>query len=76
MFLLLKEAGYKKDNGLYFMIILITYSEINKRTRKKELIVSHGVNPKTNQTVILPNVSPIELGAKYDDKLCEWILIN
>lgn len=58
------------------MIILITYTKINERTRKKELIVSHGINSTTNETIILPNVNPTELGAIYDSELCEWILIN
>ena len=54
-------------------IICITYYERNSSNEKK-LLVSHGIDEKTGKTVILPNESPLSLGAKWDFELNEWVI--
>lgn len=59
------------------MIFLIcNYYEIYDNgvpTGNKELIVSHGVDSDTLKNVVLPQVSPMDLGAKRDNS-GEWYL--
>lgn len=59
------------------MIFLIcNYYEIYDNgvpTGSKELIVSHGVDSDTLRNVVLPQVSPMDLGAKRDNS-GEWYL--
>jgi hypothetical protein len=40
----------------------------------KKFMVSHGIDEDTGRNVILPNESPIALGAKYDEDIGEWVL--
>lgn len=51
-------------------IILIT--EIDKETNK--LVVSHGYNEETEQSVVLPQYHPVLLGAYFDYIIGEWVL--
>lgn len=62
------------------MIIVITgmfpvYDRNGIGTGEKEFTASHGIDYDTGQTVILPCEHPAKLGAEYDDKLGEWILL-
>lgn len=43
-------------------------------TGKKEFVVSHGYDTDTDRDVILQCVPPLELGAKFDTDLQEWVL--
>ena len=59
-------------------ILLITCTETNKRTGKKETIVSHGIDMDSGKTIILP-CDPIEVfvrtcGARFDQDMGEWIM--
>ena len=40
----------------------------------EEFVASHGVNPDTMETVIVPCEHPVALGAKFDEALGEWVL--
>lgn len=55
-------------------IIVITTLEYNKKTCKKELIASHGVDIDTGKNVILSQDHPSLLGAKFSDAYGEWII--
>ncbi len=48
------------------MISVIVVKEKNLKTGRVEEIVSHGVDLDTLKNIILPQVSPKELGAVYD----------
>lgn len=48
------------------MIHVIVLKEKNEKTGRVEEIVSHGVDSETMQNIILPQVSPREVGAVYD----------
>lgn len=48
------------------MINVIVVKERNAKTGRMEEIVSHGVDSETLKNIILPQVSPKELGAVYD----------
>jgi hypothetical protein len=37
-------------------------------------LVSHGVDEDTLETVVLPPVSPSEVGVRFDSKLGEYVL--
>lgn len=54
--------------------IVITYLQINERTRRKERCVSHGIDIESGKLKILPPVSPEELGATFDQSLGEYVL--
>lgn len=56
------------------MILLITYTETNNRTGRKETLVSHGVNLKTDKAVVLPQETPQSMGARFDRDMGEWLL--
>lgn len=49
------------------MTILITY--INN----KKLIISHGIDYYTNDTIVLPQIHPKEIGGIYNTRL-GWII--
>lgn len=52
------------------MIIVITYYD-------KELgmeIVSHGFDDRTSRNVVLPQCTPREIGATYNQSIGEWVL--
>lgn len=51
------------------MIILITTMEKNPITQRMELIVSHGIDERTDKVIILPNEHPRDLGGVWDDAL-------
>lgn len=56
------------------MIIVIVEKSKNAKTGINEEIVSHGVNTETQQQIVLPWISPQELGAKFDKSIGEYIL--
>lgn len=61
------------------MVIAITkwYAVVDNYgmpTGEKEQLVSHGVDTETDEVVILPQVSPSELGCVYDIELGEYVL--
>lgn len=56
------------------MVIVIVSSEKNKRTGRKEQVVSHGVVVETGEVVVLPPVAPEEVGAVFDAQIGEYIL--
>jgi len=56
------------------MIIVITTREINEKTKREELLVSHGIDSLTGKTVILPCDTPQEIGARFDDNLREFVI--
>lgn len=55
-------------------IILITEMETDPKTGRERLIVSHGINTRTDRVVILPNEPPTTLGATIDPVTGEWTL--
>jgi hypothetical protein len=55
------------------MVVLILFEHVNKRTKKKELLVSYGVDLTTFENVTLPTVSPQEIGY-FNQNMQEWIL--
>lgn len=55
------------------MIVLITYEEVNKHTKKKEILVSHGIDTDTFSTVVLPSLSPDSIGY-FNHSMQEWVL--
>ncbi|MND11801.1 hypothetical protein D3C87_703110 [compost metagenome] len=54
------------------MIAIVTYIE-KEMGRPRELI-SHGINIKTLETVILPQISLSEAGAVFSQEICSWVL--
>lgn len=54
-------------------VVLISNLETTE-IGSKTLITSHGINMETMETVTVPNVHPMELGAVFDKDLCEWVL--
>lgn len=56
------------------MIILITTYHVNRYTREKSLIVSHGFRADTGETVVLPQVHPREVGGVFDTEIGEWVI--
>jgi len=61
-----------------YMILLITkYFETLDAYMaygKKELLVDYGIDLETGQTVVLPNITPKEIGAVFDVTYNEYIL--
>jgi hypothetical protein len=43
-------------------------------TGNKELLVDYGIDLETDQNVVLPNISPKEIGAVFDETYNEYIL--
>jgi len=58
----------------YTMIIVITYTELSKRTGLKEVIASHGVDIDTGKLIILPQESTQQIGARFDANIGEYVL--
>lgn len=58
------------------MIIVVLYEERNQKTGRKEVIVSHGIDEHTMKTIVLPQVSVKELGARFDNERGEYVLDN
>ncbi len=56
------------------MIVVITTTVFNERTRRLEQIVSHGIDLATDKAVCLPPVSLQEIGAVYNADLCAFVL--
>jgi cell wall assembly regulator SMI1 len=52
------------------MIIVIVYKEEEKGTE----IVSHGHDLDTDKIVILPQLTPFQIGARYDLEIGEYVL--
>ena len=55
------------------MIVLISFEHVNKRTNKKEILVSHGIDTDTFETITLPSVSIDEIGY-FNQDIQEWVL--
>ena len=43
-------------------------------TGRTEVLVDYAINSDTLETVVVPNVPPSELGAKYDHDIGEWAI--
>ncbi len=50
------------------MIYVVVVKEKNEKTGRVEEIVSHGVDSETMRDVVIPQVSPKEVGAIYDQE--------
>jgi hypothetical protein len=62
-----------------YMILLITkYFETLDTygfpTGEKELLVDYGIDLETDQTIVLPNIHPKEIGGEFDKTYNEYIL--
>lgn len=58
------------------MNIVVVYREIDEKTGKSTLSVSHGVDYYTDKPVVLSGGTPEEIGAVYDPELREYVLIT
>lgn len=63
------------------MIILVTgdypiYDKFGNKTDKTEFVVSHGVDDKTLDSVVLPNKAPTDIGAVFNKNIGEWVIHN
>jgi len=56
------------------MIIVVTTKEKRKGDGQMIDITSHGVNTDTDEIIILPNVCPEEVGAKFDLNIREYVI--
>jgi hypothetical protein len=56
------------------MILLITYTERNETTGRKETIVSDGIDLDTGRTVVLPQERPEQLGGVLDRDFREYVI--
>lgn len=56
------------------MILVITVKVRNERTGREELVVSHGVDARTDRTVILPCEPPERIGAVFMAEIGEYVL--
>lgn len=52
------------------MIVLITLIE------NDEMVVDYGVNVETDEIIVMPPQHPEKMGAIFDNKLNEYILID
>lgn len=57
------------------MILVITNTEKND-WGIYDTFVSHGIDLNTGQVVILPQVSPEDVGAEYDPNIGEYVIIE
>lgn len=55
-------------------ILVITTKEFNAKTRREQIITSHGVDLETGRNVVLPTDHPSELGAVWSHEYGEYIL--
>ena len=56
------------------MIVVVTQQELNERTGRLTLIVSHGIEVESGRPVTLPQVHPEQLGAVVDPEVGEYVL--
>jgi hypothetical protein len=56
------------------MLIVVTYTDKKNYSHKNIELVDYGYDTETYQTVILPPVHPVELGAHIDSNLGEWVI--
>jgi hypothetical protein len=56
------------------MIIVIVHTEHNEKTGRMEQVVSHGIDPDTGKTIVLPQDSPEKIGAVFDHNTGEWLI--
>lgn len=56
------------------MIICITTWHVDAKTKRKSLVVSHGVDRETGKQITLPTEHPRELGATFNEELREWVI--
>lgn len=54
------------------MIIVETF--LSEETGRKEILVSHGVNTETGKIVTMPNLTPKQIGAVFDEKIGYYVL--
>lgn len=54
--------------------VLVTITEFNEKTRRNEIIVSHGVDLDTGREVVLPNETPEYLGGVFDPNMGEYVV--
>lgn len=57
------------------MIILLTFEEVNEKTKSKtgKLLVSHGYDTDTNTDITMPQTEVQHVG-RYSAEIGEWIL--
>ncbi len=58
------------------MILVMTKTEIDKRSGVKVTVVSHGIDLDTDRMQVLPQVRPEEIGATYDPDIGEFVLLS
>lgn len=58
------------------MILVLTTRERHERTGQMQLLVSHGIDLETDQTIVLPQVAPSAIGAILDHDLEEYALLD
>lgn len=68
------RSGAELEREAERMIVVITYTEYNPRTGRKEIRASHGVDLDSDQAVVLPNEPPAELGAVFDADIGEFVI--
>ncbi|OGT88585.1 MAG: hypothetical protein A2286_02685 [Gammaproteobacteria bacterium RIFOXYA12_FULL_61_12] len=56
------------------VILVITHTERNSRTGRKEIVASHGIDPDTGMMAILPSEPPEKLGAVFDLEIGEFVI--
>jgi len=57
------------------MVVLILYSELDEKkgTKTGRILVSHGVDTYTLETITLPQETPDKMG-HYNENMHEWVL--
>jgi hypothetical protein len=56
------------------MIAVTVTKQRNPRTGQVEEIVSHGIDMRTDKTVVLPPEPMTAIGARFDRDLVGWVL--
>lgn len=55
-------------------IIVVTETKYNEKTKQKELLAIHGIDIDTGKNVVLQNIHPEDLGAKFSEDYGEYII--
>ena len=58
------------------MILVITHREIDKRTGREVVLVSHGVDMDTGRNVVMSQETPRAIGAEWSNDIGGYILSN
>lgn len=53
--------------------VVVVVEEVDERTGKKRLVVSHGIDQFGKQFV-MPQIPPDQIGAKFDPDRGEWMI--